>query len=108
MTDILIKLSQTISQRKQHSSEESYTASLIRSGIEKCSKKFGEESFELVIAALNEDLDSFNNEAADVLFHLLVLIESKNADFNEILSILEKRKNISGHAEKASRKKDSF
>ena len=73
MNEILLELKKNIKLRKQLSSEESYTASLIHSGINECAKKFGEEAFELVIAAIGEDLDSFNNEAADVLYHLLVL-----------------------------------
>ena len=104
MNDVLLELSRTIKLRKQSKIGESYTASLIQAGLEKCSKKFGEEAFELVIAAIGDDLDNFNNEAADVLYHLLVLIESKNADLTNILSLLAQRQNSSGHAEKASRK----
>tara|TARA_X000001036_G_scaffold415487_1_gene431683 strand:- start:80 stop:397 length:318 start_codon:yes stop_codon:yes gene_type:complete len=104
MNDILSELSKAIKIRKKYSSNESYTASLINSGTEKCAKKFGEEAVELVIAALGEDLESFNSEVADTLYHLLVLIESRDADLNDILSILAQRQTMSGHAEKASRK----
>ena len=103
MNEILLNLSKIIKIRKKSRSKESYTSSLLHSGIEQCSKKFGEEAFELVIAAIGEDLDSFNNEAADVLYHLLVLMEAREADFNDILSLLARRQNKSGHAEKASR-----
>ena len=105
MNKILKKLSDNIKMRKQLSSEKSYTASLINSGIKECSKKFGEEAIELVIAANDEDLDTFNYEAADVLYHFLVLVESKNADFNEILNVLAARQTMSGHQEKAQREK---
>ncbi len=103
MNEILLNLSKIIKIRKKSRSKESYTSSLLHSGIEQCSKKFGEEAFELVIAALNEDLERFNNEAADVLYHLLVLIEAKDADLNDILALLSQRQKMSGHAEKASR-----
>lgn len=105
MNQILKKLSDNIKMRKQLSSEKSYTASLINSGIKECSKKFGEEAIELVIAANDEDLDTFNYEAADVLYHFLVLVESRNADFNEILNVLAARQTMSGHEEKAQREK---
>ena len=105
MNQILKKLSENIKLRKRLSSEKSYTSYLINAGTKECSKKFGEEAIELVIAANDEDLESFNYEAADVLYHFLVLIESKNADFNEILNVLASRQTLSGHEEKAQRKK---
>ena len=105
MNQILKKLSDNIKLRKHLSPEKSYTASLINSGIKECSKKFGEEAIELIIAASDEDLDAFNYEAADVLYHFLVLVESKNADFNQILNVLAARQTMSGHEEKAQREK---
>ena len=105
MNQILKNLTDNIKLRKQLNSEKSYTASLIKSGIKECSKKFGEEAIELVIAANGEDLDAFNHEAADVLYHFLVLIESKNVDLNEILTVLAARQKMSGHEEKAQRVK---
>ena len=104
MNDILQKLSATIKLRKQVSSTDSYSASLLNAGPERCAQKFGEEAIELIIAATGSDLKAFNNEAADLIFHFLVLIEAKNADFNEILGELQRRQLMSGHAEKASRK----
>ena len=104
MSDILNVLSNKIKQRKNSSIEESYTASLLHCGIEKCTKKFSEEATELMIAALSENLENFNNEAADVFYHLLVLIESKNSDLSDIFKILVQRQSMSGHAEKKSRK----
>lgn len=105
MNKILEKLSDNIKLRKRLSSEKSYTSSLISAGTKQCSKKFGEEAIELIIAANDEDLEAFNYEAADVLYHFLVLVESKNADFNEILKVLAARQTMSGHEEKAHRKK---
>lgn len=104
MNDILKNLSGTIKGRKNFDDQKSYTASLLHAGIEKCSKKFSEEAIELVIAAVNEDLDRFNNEAADVVYHLLVLIESKGSHLNDVLSVLAERQGMSGHVEKESRK----
>ena len=105
MNQILKKLSENIKLRKRLSSEKSYTSYLINAGTKECSKKFGEEAIELVIAANDENLEAFNYEAADVLYHFLVLVESKNADFNEILNVLAARQTLSGHEEKAQRKK---
>ena len=104
MNNILDHLSETIKLRRQSKPTNSYTASLLHSGVEKCSKKFAEEATELIIAAMSEDVSGFNQEAADVIYHLLVLIESKQSNLNEILSILAKRQSQSGHAEKAARK----
>lgn len=104
MTDVLKNLSEIIKKRKDSSVDESYTASLLGAGVEKCSRKFGEEATELIIAAVSENLDNFNNEAADVLYHFLVLVESKEANLNDILLILAKRQSMSGHTEKKSRK----
>jgi len=104
MNNILQKLSATIKSRKKENSINSYSASLLNSGLERCSQKFGEEAIELIIAAAGNDLNAFNKEAADLIFHFLVLIEAKNADFDEVLLELERRQLISGHAEKASRK----
>ncbi len=103
MKNILFSLGKKIKLHKDKDPKISYSASLLQSGIGKCSKKFGEESTELVIAAVSQDLDSFNEEAADVLFHLLVLIEAKNARLDEILTILTQRQKMSGHIEKATR-----
>lgn len=103
MSNTLDSLSKTIKIRKDAGPEASYTSSLLRSGLEKCSEKFGEECVELIIAAVSQDLDKFNNEAADVLYHLLVLIEAKDASLTDILSVLAQRQTRSGHLEKALR-----
>lgn len=103
MTNILLELSKVIKNRKNQPSETSYTASLLKSGINKCAEKFGEEAIELIVAAVNKDTENFNNEAADVLFHLLVLIESKETSIGAVLEVLENRMGISGHLEKETR-----
>ena len=103
MNKVLEDLSDLIKRRKNAPSEKSYTASLLQSGTKNCSKKFGEEAAELVIAAVSENLEKFNNEAADVLYHLLVLIESKESDLSDILFLLAQRQGMSGHTEKKNR-----
>ena len=108
MNDILQKLTSIIKLRRGESPKNSYSASLLDSGINGCSKKFGEEAIEVIIAAAGDDLNSFNNEAADLIFHFLILLEAKDANLNEILSILESRQSMSGHTEKALRKNKPY
>ncbi len=100
---ILATLSETIHARRASTAEKSYTRSLLDAGPPKCAKKFGEEAVELVIAATGEDDDALHNEAADVIYHLLVLLESRNSDLAPVLDVLNRRHGISGHEEKASR-----
>lgn len=102
-TPTLIKLTKIIKDRRQSTAEKSYTKSLIEAGPEKCCKKLGEEATEMIIAALSEPETSFKEEAADVLYHYLVLLEAKNVALPDIETILETRMGLSGHEEKASR-----
>ena len=76
-TTTLETLGQIIKERRQSTAEKSYTKSLIEAGTGKCCKKLGEEATEMIIAALSEDEVSFKEEAADVLYHYLVLLEAK-------------------------------
>jgi phosphoribosyl-ATP pyrophosphohydrolase len=99
----LEKLAAAIAARKDASPKTSYTAKLLSQGTEKCAKKFGEESFELALAAVLKDKTHTANEAADVLYHLLVLLQSADVSLNDVMMILEKREGTSGIAEKASR-----
>ncbi len=69
----------------------SYTASLFRKGINKIAQKVGEEAVELVIEAKDDNAELFKNEAADLVFHLLILLEAKSVDFSEIVAILKAR-----------------
>jgi phosphoribosyl-ATP pyrophosphohydrolase len=99
----LEKLEASIMARKSVSPEASYTAKLLSQGTEKCAKKFGEEAFELALAAVLKDKAHTANEAADVLYHLLVLLQSADVPLADVMAVLEKREGTSGLVEKASR-----
>lgn len=101
--DVLKKLSDTIKARRTATAEASYTRQLLDAGPQKCAKKLGEEAVELVIAATSEEDAAVHNEAADVIYHLLVLLESRNTDLGAVLDILADRHGVSGLDEKASR-----
>jgi phosphoribosyl-ATP pyrophosphohydrolase len=96
-------LDKTIALRAQASSEKSYTRALLEKGPSGTAKKFGEEAVELIIAAVGEDDDALRAEAADVLYHLLVVLHSRRLSLTDVLSELERRTARSGHEEKASR-----
>ncbi len=100
---VMSRLAATIKSRRQATAEKSYTKQLLEAGPARCSKKFGEEACEAIIAALSEDDDALRGEAADVLYHLLVLLEARNIDIADVLSVLEGRMGTSGVEEKASR-----
>lgn len=105
MSDILSRLVSTIAARRLASAEKSYTKQLLEAGPEKCAKKFGEEAVETVIAALGENNQELTSEAADVLYHLLVLLEVRGVALEDVLKTLEARMSQSGLAEKAARSK---
>ena len=100
---VLDDLIQLIKSRKNGDANKSYTAKLFNQGLEECCKKFGEESVELIIAALNNKDDNLKEEAADLIYHFLVLLEHCNVDFEDILRILKERTNQSGLQEKSDR-----
>ena len=81
---VLDDLIQLIKSRKNGDANKSYTARLFNQGLEECCKKFGEESVELIIAALNKKDDNLKQEAADLIYHLFVLLELCNVDFEDI------------------------
>jgi phosphoribosyl-ATP pyrophosphohydrolase len=83
----------------------SYTAKLIADGVERCARKFGEEAVEAVVAAIGEDEAALTAEAADVLYHLLVLLRARNVPLDAVMAELQKRTRQSGLSEKAGRKK---
>ena len=87
----LFQLEKTIADRKNHPTEKSYTSSLFKSGINKVAQKVGEEAVELVIEAKDDDRDLFLGEAADLLFHYLVLLQAKGYQLQDIVRILESR-----------------
>jgi phosphoribosyl-ATP pyrophosphohydrolase len=106
MTDISIlhRLEDIIQERKNDSPETSYTAQLFQAGLERTSKKIGEESTEVVIAALTQDNTALIGEIGDLIYHLSVLMAQKNVTWSEVADILSQRLNISGLEEKAARK----
>ena len=89
----LYELQQTISQRIDNNDTESYTNKLFRKGINKVAQKVGEEAVELVIEAKDNNDELFKNEAADLLYHLLILLKTKNVNLEEIEMVLKKRVN---------------
>jgi phosphoribosyl-ATP pyrophosphohydrolase/phosphoribosyl-AMP cyclohydrolase len=85
------QLTEIISNRKNNPTEASYTASLFKKGINKIAQKVGEEAVELVIEAKDNNKDLFLGEAADLLFHYLILLEAKEISLDEVLDVLIKR-----------------
>ena len=105
MTDLafLTRLEATLRERRGTDPKQSYVAKLHAKGIAKIAKKLGEEAVETVIAALAEDDAALTGEAADLLFHLLVLLDARGLRFADVVAELERREGHSGIAEKASR-----
>jgi len=98
------QLAERIDVRAAASVEESYTAKLLRDGIDRCARKFGEEAVEAIVSAVARDKPGLTAEAADVLYHLLVLLKAADIPVAEVMAELERRTGQSGLAEKASRK----
>lgn len=103
MTDTLSRLAATIEARRGTDPGSSYTASLLSKGTAKCAEKFGEEAVEAIIAAAQHDPDALRSEAADVLYHLLVLLTASEVPLASVLAELDRREGTSGHTEKANR-----
>jgi phosphoribosyl-ATP pyrophosphohydrolase len=101
--DTLARLEQTIRERRSASPEESYVASLAARGLPVIARKLGEEAVEAVVAALTDNREELIGEAADVLFHLLILLAEKDIALADVLAELERREGTSGLAEKAAR-----
>jgi len=101
--DVLEKLAATITARRAESAEKSYTRQLLEAGPERCAKKLGEEAVEAVIAAVHQDDKALAAEAADLLYHLLVVLEVRGVPLAAVMAVLEGRMAQSGLAEKASR-----
>ena len=99
----LEELAQTIAARKGADPDTSWTARLLSQGAEKCAEKFGEEAIEAIVEAVKGDKDRLTEEAADVLYHLLVMLASRDVELADVLAVLERRSGTSGIAEKASR-----
>ena len=101
--DTLTRLEQVIAERKDASPDTSYVASLNAKGIEKIAQKLGEEATETVIAALSGGREEVVGEAADLIFHLLVLLQARRITLEEVMAELDRREGTSGIEEKASR-----
>ena len=103
MADTLARLEATIASRKGADPTTSYVASLFAKGRPKIARKLGEEAVEAIVASLAEDKDALKGEAADILFHLMVLLADADVPFADVLAELDRREGTSGHDEKASR-----
>ena len=99
----LQELEAIIAARASADPDESWTAKLLAKGPEKCAEKFGEEAIEAIIEATKGDTDKLTSEAADVLFHLLVMLKSRGVTLDAVMDELAARQSQSGLQEKASR-----
>ncbi len=96
-------LAAIIAARKNADPDSSWTAQLLAKGPEKCAEKFGEEAIEAIIEAVKGDKARLTSEAADVLYHLLVMLTSCEVSLNDVMDELAKRQGTSGIVEKARR-----
>lgn len=103
MTDILKSLENTILERRSADPESSYVASLRAKGRAKMAEKLGEEAIEAVIAAVQDDKAAMTGEAADLLFHLMVLLADMDMSLDDVIAELARREGLSGLDEKAAR-----
>ncbi|QYU70172.1 phosphoribosyl-ATP diphosphatase [Leptolyngbya sp. 15MV] len=101
--DTLTRLEATIRQRLAADPGESYVASLHARGVPVIARKLGEEAVEAIVAALSGSREELVGEAADVLFHLAVLLAAKGIPLAEVMAELDRREGVSGHDEKAAR-----
>ncbi|WP_273521063.1 phosphoribosyl-ATP diphosphatase [Rhodosalinus sediminis] len=99
----LDRLAATVAARAAADPDGSWTAKLLARGPEKCAEKFGEEAVEAVIEAVKGDRDRLTAEAADVLYHLLVMLQARGVTLDEVLAELDRRAGTSGLEEKAQR-----
>ncbi|MBF9037212.1 MAG: phosphoribosyl-ATP diphosphatase [Proteobacteria bacterium] len=103
MSDILIQLAKTIEARKGADPESSWSAKLLSKGPEKAAEKFGEEAVEAIIEAVKGDKAALTREAADVIYHLMVMLAARDVALSDVLAELERRTSQSGISEKANR-----
>ncbi|WP_375394267.1 phosphoribosyl-ATP diphosphatase [uncultured Sphingomonas sp.] len=101
--DILDRLQATIAARRGQDAASSYTASLFARGRARIAQKLGEEATETVIAAMGDDRQAIVPEAADLLYHLLVLLADAGLSIDDVRAELARREGVSGHDEKARR-----
>lgn len=96
-------LAKTIAARKSADPDSSWTAKLLSRGADKCAEKFGEEAIEAIVAAVKGDKAALTSEAADVIYHLLVMLTACDVTLDDVLAELAKRQGTSGLTEKANR-----
>ena len=101
--ETLARLEATIADRRRADPDTSYVASLAARGLPVIARKFGEEAVEAVVAALAQDRGELIGEAADVLFHLLVMLAEKDVTLADVMAELDRREGVSGLEEKAKR-----
>ncbi len=101
---VLNRLGATIDARRRADPDNSYTAQLLSKGVDACARKFGEEAIEMIIAATRGKPEELTAEAADVIYHLLVVLAAVDVTPNDIAAALAAREGTSGLDEKASRK----
>lgn len=104
MTHAIERLAATIEERKSSPADASWTAKLLAKGADKCAEKFGEESIEAIIACAKNDRENLKYEAADVIYHLGVMLAARDITLGEVMDELDRRAGVSGIAEKAARK----
>jgi phosphoribosyl-ATP pyrophosphohydrolase len=103
MNEILQRLAATIAARAEADPATSHTAALLAKGPAKCAEKFGEEAIEAIIEAVKGDNAALTREAADVLYHFLVMLAASDLTLDDVLEELERREWVSGIEEKAAR-----
>jgi phosphoribosyl-ATP pyrophosphohydrolase len=101
--DAITRLAATIAARKGADPSESWTAQLLAKGPEKCAEKFGEEAVEAIIEAVKGDRTRLTAEAADVVYHLLVMLAARDVSLDDVLAELDRREGTSGIAERSGR-----
>ena len=99
----LERLAATIEARKSADPDSSWTARLLAQGPEKAAEKFGEEAVEAIIEAVKGDAKALTSEAADVIYHLLVMLAARDVSLADVVAELDRREGTSGISEKASR-----
>jgi phosphoribosyl-ATP pyrophosphohydrolase len=101
--EVLERLADTVTERAGAAPDSSYTAKLLSQGTEKCAKKVGEEAVETALAAMSGDREHLVSETADLLYHLLVLLQGSGIPLSAVMSELEGRMDRGGLSEKAAR-----
>ena len=93
----------TIETRKNADPDSSWTAKMLAKGPDKCAEKFGEEAIEAIIEAIKDNKAALTSEAADVVYHLMVMLAARDVSWQAVVSELARRQGVSGLAEKAAR-----